>query len=104
MRVILVPGRLTGTLEGVVPAAEAHALITTFGMIAMGVAGISGAFLTVFVAPARVLGWFLGLAMAELLITLTVILLIARRERVSSRHGGEPAGEDERGEPAGRLR
>lgn len=79
------PAAVEGTAEGTVPAVEAHALITTFGMIAMGVAGITGATATVDVAPARALAWFLGLALAELGLALVVILLIARRDHPVTR-------------------
>ncbi|HEY4853503.1 MAG TPA: hypothetical protein VII22_22170 [Streptosporangiaceae bacterium] len=74
------PVEIEGTAEGVVPAGEAHALITTFGTITMGVAGIAGAAITVHIAPSRALSWSFGLALAELVLALVVIVLIARRD------------------------
>jgi hypothetical protein len=82
IRVSLRPIEIEGTAEGV-PATEAHTLITTFGMIAMGAVGIAGASLTMREASPQTLSWFLGLALAELVLALTVILLIARRDHSS---------------------
>jgi hypothetical protein len=80
MTLSLRPVEIEGTAEGVVPAGEAHALITTFGTITMGVAGIAGAAITVHIAPSRALGLSFGLALAELVLALVVIVLIARRD------------------------
>lgn len=88
IRLSLRPVEIEGAAEGV-PAAEAHALITTFGMIAMGMAGITGAGLTVYVASSQNLGWYLGLALAELGLALTVILLIARRDQSRQDRGSQ---------------
>src|SRR5215470_5939828 len=40
------PSHISATAEGTVPAAHAPTLITTLGMVVMGVAGIAGADLT----------------------------------------------------------
>ena len=99
MRFRLRPVEIEGTAEGEVPAGEAHALITTFGMIAMGVAGITAAAITLFTAPSHALGWFFGLALAELAVTVMVIALIARRERGPAGKGlaGAAGGRGQRG-------
>ena len=65
-----------------VPAPQARYLITTFGIIAVG---IMGAVLTVLAAPAQALGWFLGLAVAELALALGGIFVIARQGRATTR-------------------
>jgi hypothetical protein len=84
--VALESDRLEGSVEvGGIPGDQARALITIFGMIAAVVAGIAGAVVTVSVAPAHVLGWFGGLAAAELALALVVVLLIAPGVRVSTR-------------------
>jgi hypothetical protein len=75
------PDGIKGTAEGIVPPPVAPALIRTFGVITMGVAGLTGATITLYVAPPRVLAWFFSLAMAELVLALIVIVLIARRDR-----------------------
>src|SRR5689334_13621089 len=77
LRFSLRPAEIEGTAEGIVPAGEAHTLITTFGMIAMGAAGITGAAITMHMASSRALGWFFGLALAELGLAVVVIGLIA---------------------------
>ena len=86
MSVSLRPVELEGTAEGVVPAAEAHALIATFGMVAMGVAGIAGAAITLQMAPPRALSRSFGLALAELVLALIVIVLIAWRDHLPAGH------------------
>jgi hypothetical protein len=75
------PDGIKGSAEGIVPPGEAPALIRTFGAIAMGVAGITGATITLYVAPSRALAWFFSLALAELVLALVVIVLIARWDR-----------------------
>jgi hypothetical protein len=75
------PDGIEGAAEGIVPPGEAPVLIRTFGAIAMGVAGITGATITLYVAPPRVLAWFFSLALAELVLALVVIVLITRWER-----------------------
>jgi hypothetical protein len=80
IRFRLRPVEIEGAAENV-PAVEAHTLITTFGMIIMGVGGIIGADYAVRIAAAGDLGWFLGLALADVALALAVILLIARRDR-----------------------
>lgn len=67
------------------PPKEAHTLIATGGMIALGLAGITGANLVERAAPSPILGWIL--ALAELALTLVVVLLIARRDGAAPRRG-----------------
>lgn len=71
------PTQIQGTAEGTVPGELAPVLITTFGMISMGVAGIICATVTAYLGRSRSLYWFFGLALAELGLALAVILLIA---------------------------
>jgi hypothetical protein len=80
------PTQIQGTAEGTVPGELAPVLITTFGMITMGVAGIIGATITAYLGLSHSLYWFLGLALAEMGLALVVILLIARG--TASRPGG----------------
>ena len=72
------PTQIQGTAEGTVPGELAPVLITTFGMITMGVAGIIGATITAYLGLSHSVYWFLGLALAELGLAYAVILLIAR--------------------------
>jgi hypothetical protein len=72
------PTEITGKAAGTVPASEARVLITTFGMIAMGVSGIVGAVLTANIAPPTAVTWYLGLAVAELVLAFGIVLLIAQ--------------------------
>jgi hypothetical protein len=83
MRIRLRPAELE-IAEGV-PAGEARTLITTFAMVVMGVVGITGAGLTLYVASAGALGWFFSLAIAQLLLALTVMLLIVRLDKAAHR-------------------
>jgi hypothetical protein len=72
------PTEIHGTAEGIVPGELAPVLITTFGMISMGVAGIIGATITAYLGLSHSMYWFFGLGLAELGLALAVILLIAR--------------------------
>lgn len=72
------PTEIQGTAEGIVPGELAPVLITTFGMIAMGVAGIIGAIITAYLGLTHSAYWFFGLALAELGLAFAVILLIVR--------------------------
>src|SRR5690242_16449446 len=72
------PTQFEGTAEGTVPGELAPVLITTFGMILMGVAGITGATVTADLGLSHFPYWFFGLALAELGLASAVILLIAR--------------------------
>lgn len=72
------PTEIQGSAEGTVPGELAPMLITTFGMISMGVAGIIGATITAYLGLSHSLYWFLGLALTELGLAFAVVLLIAR--------------------------
>lgn len=72
-------------------------LITTFGMVAMGVAGIAGAVLTMYVGSSHAPAWLFGLALAELALALAVIQLIARRDHLTPRWRLRRKGERKRG-------
>jgi hypothetical protein len=74
------PTEIHGTAEGTVPGELAPVLISTFGMITMGVAGIIGATITAYLGLSHSVYWFFGLALAELGLALAVILLIARTQ------------------------
>jgi hypothetical protein len=67
-----IDARLLGTAEGTVPSAEAHHLVTTFGMVASGVTGTVGAVLTL-----RIDQHLAGIALAELILAFAIAMLIA---------------------------
>jgi hypothetical protein len=85
------PVEIRGRAEGMVPARDAPALIRTFGVIGMSVAGITGAVVTVLAAPSRAPAWSYGLSLAELALTAGVVILIARWDRVPAGVRGQGA-------------
>lgn len=76
------PYHVRATVEGTVPAPQAPVLITTLGLVVLGVAGLAGTDLTLHLA--RNLGPALAasLAFAQLVLTLFLAVLIARRDGV----------------------
>jgi hypothetical protein len=93
LTISLRPDQLSATAEGTVPAAQAHILITTFGVMAMGVAGIGGSVATLYVNPAHAF----TLALAELAFALAGAGIIAacghirpRRKSVRGRAATRP--------------
>jgi hypothetical protein len=74
------PVEIRGRAEGTVPAVDAPALIKTFGVIGMSVAGITGAVVILLAAPSRGTVWPFGLALAELALTTGVVITIACRD------------------------
>lgn len=74
---------VTVEARGSVPASDAPAVFATLGITAVGMTGIMGALMTAYVAaehaPANVLPWFVGLALAQLSVAVTVIIRISRR-------------------------
>lgn len=76
---------ITVEVGGAVPASETPLFISTMGMSATGIAGIIGAVVTVYVAashlPPHILGWFLGVAAAELALAGAVVFRIGRPGR-----------------------
>jgi hypothetical protein len=92
IHIVLKPTQFEGTAEGQVPAGDAQTLLAIFGMIAMGAVGIASATITFYLTTAATLPWGAGLALIELGLALTVILLIARRDRHGRRRRRPPAG------------
>jgi len=84
LMISLGPAMQWGTARGLVPADQAHHLVTTSGILGSLVAGIGGAVLTVRTAPG-----FTALAYAELALALIAAALIA----ACSRPRAGPAGE-----------
>ena len=74
------PARSWGTAKGKVPPAQAHHLITTFGILGSVIAGIAGAVLTL-----RIASGLTAPAFAELALAVTSAVLIATRRRDSKR-------------------
>jgi hypothetical protein len=72
--------RPLGTAEGTVPAREARYLITTFGVLGSVVSGTAGAVLTLRIGPGLT-----TLALAELLLALTAVVVIAACSRMRKR-------------------
>lgn len=96
------PVEIRGRVDGTVPGGDAPALIKTFGVIGMSVAGITGAIVTLLAVPSRGTVWSFGLALAELALTTVVVILIARRDRFppggrGSRRRARAAGRSRRG-------
>lgn len=85
LEVSLWPAKVTA--GGIVPVSETRVFITTLGMTVTGITGILSAVVTAYVAavyaPPDMLGWFLGLAVAELGLALAVVLRIARRDPIA---------------------
>src|ERR1700742_840384 len=50
MTISLRPDQLGGSAEGNVPPDQAHHLITTFGLLGIGVSGIAGANITLYIS------------------------------------------------------
>jgi hypothetical protein len=91
LKVSLGPAKVIA--HGIVPVTETRMFITTLGMTVTGVTGIVGAVITAYVAavyaPPDALGWFMGLALAELGLALAVVLRIARRDRAAAGRPGQ---------------
>lgn len=69
-----------GRAHGRVPPEQAHHFITTFGVLGSVVTGITGAVLTLHVAPGLT-----GVALVEMVLALAAALLIAFGGRVQGR-------------------
>jgi hypothetical protein len=84
------PAQRWGSAKGLVPADQAHHLVTTFGILGCLVTGIGGAVLTVRTAS----GWT-DLAYAELTLALVAVVLTAVCSRTRTgkarRHKTPPA-------------
>jgi hypothetical protein len=80
------PTEIRGRAEGTVPARDAPALIKTFGVIGLSVAGITGAAVTLAAALPRDPAWSFGLALAELALAAGAVILIARWGSSPGRH------------------
>lgn len=83
LKIVVVHSRVKITarrwsVEGTVPSAEAHHLITTFGILGSIVSGLAGAILTL-----RIASGLPALAFAELGLALLAAVLIAVRSRRS---------------------
>ena len=95
------PAQPWGSAKGKVPPEQAHHLITTFGIVASVIAGISGTVLTL-----RIAAGLAGPAYAELGLAFAAAVLIALRRAVSrasrrqelpetrARGPGEPGGRE----------
>jgi hypothetical protein len=93
------PAQPWGSAKGKVPPEQAHHLITTFGIVASVIAGISGTVLTL-----RVAAGLAGPAYAELGLAFAGAVLIALRRAVSRARQapGTPRNQGPRARGAGR--
>jgi uncharacterized membrane protein YuzA (DUF378 family) len=77
---------VTVKATGTVPANDAPAVFATLGTTAVGITGIMAALVTAYLGtehvPANAAYWFVGLALAQLAVTVTVIFRIGRRAPV----------------------
>jgi hypothetical protein len=82
LMISLGPAPQWGTARGLVPADQAHHLVTTFGILGSLVTGIGGAVLTLHTTVA-------ALAYAELALALVAAVLIAACSRMGPRGKGK---------------
>jgi hypothetical protein len=75
---------------GTVSASDAPMLVSTLAMTTTGALAMISAVFTADIAARGALGWYLGLAGAELVFALVVIVLIARRDH-SGQHRQDTA-------------
>jgi hypothetical protein len=74
------PVRLEAKTDGV-PPGDTRTLIAACSMVLLGLGGLTWSGIVIYLATPGAIGWYLGLALAELVFTLVVIILVARQDR-----------------------
>jgi hypothetical protein len=74
------PVQLKAKTDGV-PPGDTRTLIAACSMVLLGLGTLTWAGIVMYLATPGAIGWYLGLALAELAFALVVIILVARLDR-----------------------